>query len=320
MMSGGSKKSSRWEALTTEMINPRSLELDTMSALEVVDLMNSEDLHVIEAVKSERKNIAEAIRLITGTIQSGGRVYYVGSGTSGRLGVLDASECPPTFGTDPSLIRGIIAGGAQAVWRSVEGAEDDAAAGERAIGRRVRKGDVVVGVSASSITPFVRGALQRAGTKGAVTVLVTCIPSKSFALEEVAVDVLITPVVGPEVLTGSTRLKAGTATKMVLNMLSTGSMILLGKAYGNLMVDLKPWSDKLRDRAVRIVSMATGLERKTARRYLSKAGWDTKAAIVMVRLGVGRKEATHILERSGGSVRKAVGHTPHYVRRIRRGE
>ena len=177
-----------------------------------------------------------------------------------------------------------------------------------------------MGVGASSISPFVGGALQAARAKEAKTVLMTCISSSSFALGDVRVDVLITPVVGPEVLTGSTRLKAGTATKMVLNMLSTGSMVLLGKAYGNLMVDLKPWSNKLRDRAVRIVGLATGLERDAAGECLEKAGWDTKGAIVMARLGVDEKQAAGVLERSGGSLRGAIGCPPRYAERMRRGE
>jgi N-acetylmuramic acid 6-phosphate etherase len=311
-----SAKSSPWEELSTEAINPDSLYLDTMSALQIVDLMNREDKSVIEEIKREKKNISKGIELVSDSIQNGRRIFYVGAGTSGRLGVLDASECPPTFGTDPSLVQGIIAGGPRAVWRSVEGAEDDSRAGERTVNRRVRKGDTVVGVSASSVTPFVRGALEKARAKGAKTLLVTCIPSKSFALEDVVVDVLITPVVGPEILTGSTRLKAGTATKMVLNMLSTGAMILLGKTYGNLMVDLKPWSRKLRDRAVRIVQMASGLEREAAGECLRKAGWDTKLAILMARLGVTKKEAINILTESGGDLRKAVGSAPHYAERM----
>lgn len=308
---------SPWENLATEAVNPASLSLDTLSAVEIVDLMNRQDARVIDAVREERETIAKGITLVAESIAAGGRIFYVGAGTSGRLGVLDASECPPTFGTPPGLIRGIIAGGPRAVWRSVEGAEDDARAGERIAARRVRSGDAVVGVSASSVTPFVRGALRRAREKGARTLLLTCIPSKSFALEEILVDVLITPVVGPEVLTGSTRLKAGSATKMVLNMLSTGAMVLLGKAYGNLMVDMKPWSRKLRDRAVRIVGMASGLERRESEECLRKAGWDTKVAIVMACLGVGRKEALVAIEQAGGKLRKAIGRPPHYAREKR---
>ena len=309
--------SSPWGKLATEAVNPDSLDLDTMSALEIVDLMNSEDRKIIQAVRRERKNIAGAVELIAGSLQEGGRLYYVGAGTSGRLGVLDASECPPTFGTDPSLVRGLIAGGPGAVWRSVEGAEDDPEAGARAVGRRVRRGDVVVGVTASSVTPFVRGALTRSRENGAVTILVTCVPSLSFSLEGVKVDVLIAPVVGPEILTGSTRLKAGTATKMVLNMLSTGTMILLGKTYGNLMVDLKPWSKKLKDRAVRIVRMASGASREEAERCLKKAGWDTKTAILIGLKGLTKKEALDALDGTGGNLRKAAGRAPHYTKRIR---
>ncbi len=312
-----SDTSSHWEKLSTEAVNPASLDLDTLSADAIVDLMNREDRNVLRAVRREKKGIARGIETIAESLRGGGRVYYVGAGTSGRLGVLDASECPPTFGTDRSLVRGVIAGGPKAVWRSVEGAEDDPEAGRRALSRRVRKGDVVIGVSASSVTPFVRGGLEGARSKGARTILLTCIPSKSFVLENVLVDVLISPVVGPEVLTGSTRLKAGTATKMVLNMLSTGSMVLLGKAYGNLMVDLKPWSRKLRDRSVRIVQMASGLEREDARRYLRKADWDTKRAIVMAMLRVTKKQANEMLEKSGENLREVIGRPPHYAEKIK---
>jgi N-acetylmuramic acid 6-phosphate etherase len=308
---------SLWETLSTEALNPRSLALDTLSARDIVALMNREDAVVIEAVYAERENIARAIEIVSERLAGGGRLFYVGAGTSGRLGVLDASECPPTFGTDHRLVRGIIAGGPRAVWRSIEGAEDDARAGERVAARKVKGGDVVVGVSASSVTPFVRAAIRKAREKGARTVLLTCIPSRSQVLGEVLVDVLITPVVGPEVLTGSTRLKAGTATKMVLNMLSTGAMVLLGKTYGNLMVDLKPWSRKLRDRSVRIVSLASGLDRREAERCLKSAGWDTKVAIAMACLGVGRKSARERIEKAGGKLREAVGKPPHYSRNTR---
>lgn len=313
MTKPGNEKPSVWEQLMTEAINPRSLALDTMSALEIVDLMNSIDHDVVRAVHAEREKVARAVELIAGCLTRGGRLTYVGAGTSGRLGVLDASECPPTFGTDPELVRGVIAGGPRAVWRSVEGSEDDPSAGVRAAARRVRAGDVLVGVSASSVTPFVRGALGEARRKKAGTVLLTCVPSRSSALEGVEVDIIICPVVGPEVLTGSTRLKAGTATKMILNMFSTASMVLIGKAYGNLMVDLKPWSRKLRDRSVRIVHLSTGLERPVCRHWLEKSGWDTKTAIVMAKLGVSRKRARELIGESGGSLRHTLGEPPFYT-------
>ncbi len=305
-----------WEELTTEAVNPRSLELDTFSALEIVDLMSSQDRDVVKAVRRERRHIARAVELIAGCLARGGRLRYAGAGTSGRLGILDASECPPTFGTDPGLVQGVIAGGPAAVRRSVEGAEDDPSTGRRAAGRRIRRGDVLVGVSASSVTPFVRGALEEARRKQAGTVLLTCVPARSSALDDVRVDVTICPVVGPEILAGSTRLKAGTATKMVLNMLSTGAMVLMGKAYGNLMVDLKPWSRKLRDRSVRIVHLATGLDRAASRSWLERSGWDTKTAIVMARLGVTRKKARELIEKGGGSLRKTLGEPPFYAERM----
>jgi len=274
-----------------------------------VDLINAEDQGVPTAVRREREAIALAIDLVVGAFRAGGRLVYVGAGTSGRLGVLDASECPPTFGTPPELVVGIIAGGPKALMRSAEGAEDDVNAGAEAMdAARVVANDVVVGIAASGTTPFVRGALARAQTLGAKTALVSC--SDPPAQLAATCDVVILPKVGPEVLTGSTRMKAGTATKLVLNAITTGAMIRLGKVYGNLMVDLMATSDKLRDRGQRIVMECCGVDRDRARAAIEAAGGSVKLAIVMLAAGVGKEEARRQLEQAGGFVRRAVGDPP----------
>ncbi len=293
----------------TEQRNPRTARIDVSSSLEIVDLLNAEDALVAPAVRGERAAIAQAIDFVVSALRQGGRLFYVGAGTSGRLGVLDASECPPTFGSPPGLVTGIIAGGAQALVSSVEGAEDDAAAGSGAIesaGAGPR--DVVLGIAASGSTPFVAAALARAQALGAVTGLVCC--SDPPASVAALCRVLILPRVGPEALTGSTRLKAGTATKMVLNAITTGAMIRLGKAYGNLMVDLVATSEKLRDRGERIVMECCDVDRARARALIVDAGGSVKVAIVMARLGVGLADARRALEAAGGSVRGAVGDPP----------
>jgi N-acetylmuramic acid 6-phosphate etherase len=265
--------------LTTEKRNPASRDIDRRSVIEIVDIINAEDARVPGAVRRERRRIASAVEMIVESFRRGGRLFYVGAGTSGRMGVLDASECPPTFGVPASLVQGIIAGGRRALVRSVEGAEDIAPDGAAAIDRRrVRRGDVVVGIAASGVTPFVHGAMDRARKVGARTIFLTCAPE---ARKHIRADLIINPVVGPEVLTGSTRMKAGTATKLVLNTLTTAAMIRLGKVYGNLMVDLRATSAKLRDRAERIVMAATGVGRAQARRLLVRAGGSAKAAILM---------------------------------------
>lgn len=274
-----------------------------------MDLINAEDQGVPTAVRREREAIALAIDLVVGAFRAGGRLVYVGAGTSGRLGVLDASECPPTFGTPPELVVGIIAGGPKALMRSAEGAEDDVNAGAEAMdAARVVANDVVVGIAASGTTPFVRGALARAQTLGAKTALVSC--SDPPAQLAATCDVVILPKVGPEVLTGSTRMKAGTATKLVLNAITTGAMIRLGKVYGNLMVDLMATSDKLRDRGQRIVMECCGVDRDRARAAIEAAGGSVKLAIVMLAAGVGKEEARRQLEQAGGFVRRAVGDPP----------
>ena len=234
-----------------------------------MEIINREDMQVAPAVAKERERIAAAADLIVKSFRRGGRLFYVGAGTSGRLGVLDASECPPTYGTRPFMVQGIIAGGARALRRAVEGAEDDAKAGARALDRRrLKPRDVVVGISACGLAPFVRGAMDRARQVGAATIFVTCAPEARKLLRA---DVVINPVPGPEVLAGSTRMKAGTATKLVLNTLTTTAMIRCGKAYGNLMVDVRAGSEKLRDRAERIVMAVTGVARPRARRLLKEA-------------------------------------------------
>jgi N-acetylmuramic acid 6-phosphate etherase len=256
-----------------------------------------------------RERIAQAIDLVVGAFAAGGRLVYVGAGTSGRLGVLDAAECPPTFGTPPERVVGVIAGGYGALVKSVEGAEDDVNAGMAAMDTaQVTPADVVVGIAASGTTPYVRAALSRAQTIGAKTVIVSCSPPPRLLLD--TCDVAIVPIVGPEALTGSTRMKAGTATKLVLNTISTGAMIRTGRAYGNLMVDLMAWSDKLKDRGERIVMEACTVDRERARAAIAAAGGSVKLAIVMVKAGVDKDEAAARLERAGGVVRAVVGDPP----------
>jgi len=293
----------------TEQRNPRTQRIDVASSLEIVDLINAEDATVAPAVHAVRQDVARAIDLVVDAFRRGGRLVYVGAGTSGRLGVLDASECPPTFGTPPEMVVGVIAGGYPALVKSSEGAEDDVNTGMEAMDQaRVAAHDFVLGIAASGTTPFVRAALSRAQTIGATTGLVSC--SDPPEVLRATCDVVILPKVGPEALTGSTRMKAGTATKLVLNTISTGAMIRLGRAYGNLMVDLKAVSDKLRDRGERIVMECCGVDRVAARAAIEAAGGSVKLAIVMVRKGTGRAEAEQALAAAGGFVRRAVGDPP----------
>ncbi len=290
--------------LTTEKRNARSADIDRCNTLGIVDILNAEDRKVAAAVKTQRKQIASGVDLIVDGFKRGGRLFYVGAGTSGRLGVLDASECPPTYGVSPKLVQGIIAGGRRALVRSVEGAEDSASDGAKAIEkRRVRPGDVVAGIAASGVTPYVHGALERAKQLGAGTIFVTFAPE---AVKHIRADVVINPVVGPEVVTGSTRMKAGTATKLVLNTLTTAAMIKMGKVYGNLMVDLRATNAKLRDRAERIVMAATGAGRATAKRLLTAAGGEAKTAIVMHFRKVKASGARELLADSDGFLRRAI--------------
>jgi N-acetylmuramic acid 6-phosphate etherase len=296
---------SKWEYLPTEAINPDTLAIDRQPALDVVDIMVAEDRKVVAAVQKERVRIAHGVDLITEALKKGGRLFLVGAGTSGRLGVLEAAEMPPTFGTLPRLVQGIMAGGQEAVFRAREGVEDNFEEGARTIARlRVNKRDVVIGVSASGITQFVRGALTASRKKNARIIFVTCWPATEL---QNFVDLLIAPAVGPEIIAGSTRLKAGTATKMVLNMLTTISMIRMGKTYGNLMVDVKSGSEKLKDRARRILSMVTGVEAEEANRLLREANWNVKAAIIMSEAGVSYSQALRQLRKADDSIRTALG-------------
>ena len=293
----------------TERRNPRTPGIDAASPLEIVDLIAAEDATVPGIVAAARQELARAIESIEISFRNGGRLVYLGAGTSGRLGVLDAAECPPTFGTDPAMVLGVIAGGPPALVRSAEGAEDDRAAGRAAMDEhRVSARDTVVGIAASGTTPYVGAGLARAKELGATTILVT----SSDAPDAVArICNLIIPIpVGPEAVTGSTRMKAGTATKLVLNTLSTGAMIRLGKVYGNLMVDLQAWSDKLIDRGERIVMETTGVDRAAARRAIDAARGSVKTAIVMVRLKVARDEAERLLASHDGRLRPLVGDPP----------
>ena len=271
--------------------------------------MNAEDRAVPDAVASQREQIARAITLIEHAFRTGGRLFYAGAGTSGRLGILDASECPPTFGSHPDLVQGIIAGGTEAVFRAQEGAEDLPENGANAVDDHgIRAGDVVIGIAASGTTPFVRGALTRARALGARTGIVACTPiDDAFAS---LLDVAIIPVTGPEIVTGSTRLKAGTATKMVLNMLTTGAMIRVGKTFGNLMVDLRATNLKLVDRSERILMEVCDITRDVARELLQRADSRVKVAIVMQSLGVDRERAERALEVGGGVVRRVIGGDP----------
>lgn len=287
------------DARLTEQRNPRSDGLDRMSALEIVRLINREDRAVAEAVGREAEAVARAVELAVEAFRAGGRLIYVGAGTSGRLGVLDAAEMPPTFGTDPEMVQGVIAGGATALVRAQEGAEDSPEDGGRAIDEReAGPCDFVVGIATSGTTPFVHGALARARQRGARTGFLLCTPPAD-ALRR-AHDVVIAPLTGPEVITGSTRMKAGTATKMVLNAVTTGAMVRLGKVDGNLMVDLQVTCAKLQDRGERILMATLGLGRERARELLARADGHVKTGLVMHRLGVGADAAREALERAGG--------------------
>ena len=297
--------SSKWQYLPTEAINSASLAIDKMPVLEIVDLVLAEDRKMVAAVQKERERIAHGVEIIASALKRGGRLVLVGAGTSGRLGVLEAAEMPPTFSTKPELVQAIMAGGQEAMFRAREGVEDNFEEGGRAVARlRIGKKDVVVGVSASGITQFVRGALTVARKKGARIIFVTCWPGTEL---QNFVDLIIAPAVGPEVIAGSTRLKAGTATKMVLNMLTTAAMVKIGKTYGNLMVDVKTGSEKLKDRAQRIVSMVTGAEPDEAKALLARAKWNVKVAIVMKKAGLTPTQAMKRLRQSDDSIREALG-------------
>ena len=297
----------------TEQRNPRTADIDLASPLEIVDLISAEDRGVADVVHGQREHIARAVEEAEATFRRGGRLFYVGAGTSGRLGVLDASEMPPTFGTDPEMVQGIIAGGHAALTRSQEGAEDQLDVAQKDIDQYgVRSGDFVVGIAASGTTPYVRRALEHARSKGARTALVACSPPPPETAA--AADILIVAVTGPEPVTGSTRMKAGTATKMILNRITTGAMVRLGKTFGNLMVDMRATNVKLVDRSQRIVMEVCDVDRDTAKSLLEKSGGVVKIAIVMHYLGVSKDEAAQALEKAGGVIRKAIGRKPPPVR------
>lgn len=293
----------------TEQRNPRTVGIDLATPAEIVALINAEDAQVPGAVAAQAESIARAVATAEETFRAGGRLFYVGAGTSGRLGVLDASECPPTYGVDPSMVQGIIAGGLPALTRAQEGAEDRPdGAREDLTTAGVRAGDFVVGIAASGTTPYVRAALEHARSLGARTAIVACSPPPAATLA--AADIAIVVIVGPEALTGSTRMKAGTATKLVLNTITTGAMIRIGKTYGNIMVDLQSTNAKLEDRSERILRAVCGVTREEARALLDAAGRSVKTAIVMQKLAIGREEAVRRLAEHGGVIRRVIPDAP----------
>ncbi|MBA3646245.1 MAG: N-acetylmuramic acid 6-phosphate etherase [Gemmatimonadaceae bacterium] len=293
----------------TERRNPRTASIDLASPIEIVDLINAEDSSVAAAVATQRDQIARAVEIAERTFRAGGRLFYVGAGTSGRLGVLDASECPPTFGSAPEMVQGIIAGGLPALTRAQEGAEDIVENGAKEMDAHgVGKNDFVVGIAASGTTPYVGAALERAAELGASTAIVACSPPPRDLVAKVTVAIV--PIVGPEVVTGSTRMKAGTATKLVLNTITTAAMIRLGKTFGNLMVDLRATNNKLIDRSERIVMEVCGVTREEAAILLDRAGKSVKTAIVIQKKGVSREEAEKLLAENGGVVRRVIPGAP----------
>lgn len=294
----------KFDELLTEARNPETANIDQLSTVQMLEAINAADRTVVDAVHAELENIARAVDAITTSLEAGGRLFYQGAGTSGRLGVLDASECPPTFSVEHGKVIGMIAGGERALRFSVEQAEDDPAQGVRDLKKHEFQAvDVLVGIAASGRTPYVLGAIEYANSLGATTVGLSCVPQSALAC---LAKIAITPAVGPEVITGSTRMRAGTATKLVLNMLTTGAMIRLGMVYGNLMVNVQPTNVKLKDRATRIVAAATGVDAQRAAALLADAG-TVRAAIVMQKLGVSRDEALQRLEAAHGKLRVALG-------------
>lgn len=288
--------------LLTEKINPRTADLDMRTPVEVIDLILNEDRTITEAIEKVKKKIAKGVEIIVERLSRGGRLIFIGAGTSGRLGVMEAAECPPTFGTDPSMIEAVIAGGTKAIRRSIEGAEDSRKEARKALKElELNNNDVLVGIAASATTPFVESALAYAKKKKSGSILVTCNPVATKAA-----DVVISLKVGPEAIVGSTRMKAGTATKMVLNMLTTASMVKIGKTYGNLMVDVQPRSRKLKDRARRIVMHLTGVSETTAKELLEKSGWDVKVSVVMGAKKISLNKAKELLAKHRGFLRRIL--------------
>ena len=290
--------------IATEQRNPNTMNIDTLSTLEMVRLINREDHKVAEAVSLVTEQIAQAVDLIADRLRRGGRLIYCGAGTSGRLGILDAVECPPTYSTEPEMVQSLMAGGYPAIFKAVEGAEDSRELGVEDMKKiAFTPADVLVGIAASGRTPYVLGCMEYAKELGASTVAVTCCPGSVL---DRAADIAISPAPGPEVVTGSTRMKSGTAQKMVLNMLSTGAMIKLGKVYGNLMVDVKPSNEKLVRRCVTIVCAATECDEATATAALEACEYRPKTAIIMVLMGVGAEEAKTLLDRSEGHIARVL--------------
>ncbi len=294
-------------SLATEQRNPVSENIDIASTREILNILNQQDQTVAEAVKKEIPNIEKAVNKVVERFKQGGRLFYIGAGTSGRLGILDAAECPPTFGVDPEMVQGIIAGGKQAVFRAQEGAEDSPVNGAAAIKERgLITDDVLCGLAASGRTPFVRGALLEARKQGIFTILITTVSHEQIEKLGVEADVKICPNVGPEVITGSTRMKSGTAQKLVLNMITTASMVLLGKTYGNVMVDLQLTNNKLKERAKKIIMSLTGVGYDQAVKYLNESGGHVKTALVMILADVSAHEAGKRLKEADGFVKKAI--------------
>ncbi len=290
--------------LPTEQPNPRSRALDRLSIPQLLRVMNREDATVSRAVARALPQLTSAVRLTVERLETGGRLMFIGAGTSGRLGVIEAAECPPTFNTPPQLVQSVIAGGHGAVFRSREGAEDDGAAARIHIRRRVRRGDVVVGIAASGITPFVSAGLAQARRQGAATILITC---NTTTLRRDIAEIIVAAAVGPELITGSTRLKAGTATKLMLNMLTVATMVRLGKVYDHWMVDVRPTSRKLGDRAIRIIQTISGVSRSQAAHLLTQAHGQTKVALLMACRGISVSQAHALLRRHRGLLRPILG-------------
>ncbi len=293
-----------WSRLATELRNPASESIDEISTLEMLHIITTEDAKVAPALQRELPSVTAAVDAVTEALSKNGRLVYIGAGTSGRLGILDAAECPPTFGTDPNSVQGVIAGGSEAVFRSVEGAEDDREAAATALRQLdLSPPDVLVGIAASGVTPFVLEGLAFARRRKCATILFSCSPGAAASVDA---DIKVIPLVGPEVITGSTRMKAGTATKLFLNMLSTATMVKMGKTFGNLMVDLKPWNAKLRDRSARILSTLANVEISEAEQTLKNSEGDLKTALVMELCKVDISTARDLLEENMGMVKAAV--------------
>jgi N-acetylmuramic acid 6-phosphate etherase len=294
-------------SLATEQRNPRTVDIDISDTKRILEMINDEDALVHVAVRAELGHIATAVDAVTNAFRNGGRLFYFGAGTSGRLGIVDASECPPTFGSDPDLVQGVIAGGREAVFQAQEGAEDKPENGaDEVIRLGITSKDIVCGIAASGRTPFVKGALVEARNRGIKTIIISTSSREKLANLGIAADIAICPNVGPEVITGSTRMKSGTAQKLVLNMITTASFVRLGKTYENVMVDLQLTNEKLKERAKRIVMQITGRDYDTASEYLELSGGHVKTAIVMLLKETSKENATELLNRSNGFIRKAI--------------